>query len=200
MAGRAPRRMTLAEFLDWDDGTDTRYELIEGEVVAMAPPMPAHAIIVPNLARSIGDQLQSPCVLLMGAGTGVVRRGPADSYFEPDLLVTCTPIPAGTRYIDRPRLVVEVLSPGTRRYDRDTKLDGYRAIPTVAEIIFVWSDERRVQLWRRDGERWIVEDAIGDAALRLDSVDATVPLAAIYDNVPFDEPAPGAAPRQRRRR
>ncbi len=102
------------------------------------------------------------------------------------------------RVHEQPRLVVEVLSPGTRRYDRDSKLDGYRELPTVAEILFVWSDERRVQLWRRDRARWIVEDAIGDAGLRLETVDATVPLAAIYDNVALAEPDPEAAPGRRR--
>jgi hypothetical protein len=35
----APRSRThdRAEFLEWDDGTDTLYELIDGEVVALAP-------------------------------------------------------------------------------------------------------------------------------------------------------------------
>jgi Uma2 family endonuclease len=108
--------------------------------------------------------------------------------------VACAPIPRGTRHVPEPRLVVEVLSPGTRRYDRDSKLDGYRELPTVAEIPFVWSDERRVQLWRRDRARWIVEDAIGDAGLRLESVDATIPLAAIYQNVALAEPGLEAAP------
>lgn len=58
MTGPAPRRMTLADFLDRDDGTDTRYELIDGEVVAMAPPPPLHATIVSNLDRAIGQQLR----------------------------------------------------------------------------------------------------------------------------------------------
>ena len=30
MASPAPKRMTLAEFLEWDDGTDRRYELLDG--------------------------------------------------------------------------------------------------------------------------------------------------------------------------
>ncbi len=199
MATRAPhRRMTLAEFLDWDDGTDTRYELIDGEAVAMAPGMPAHARIVSNLVGAIGQGLRPPCLTFTGGG--VIRPDRQDHFYVPDLLVTCMPIPRGSRHIPEPCLVIEVLSPTTRRQDRDVKLDGYRAIPTVAEILFVWSDERRVQLWRRDGARWIVEDAIGDALLQLESVDVAVPLAMIYDNVPFDEPDPAAAPRQRRRR
>ena len=41
----ADLRMTLAEFLDWDDGTDTRYELIDGRVLAMAPPSPRHSAL-----------------------------------------------------------------------------------------------------------------------------------------------------------
>jgi Uma2 family endonuclease len=196
MAARAPRRMTLAEFLDWDDGTDIRYELIDGEVVAMAPALPAHGRIVSNLDRAIGQRLEPPCLIF--AGAGVIRPDRRNHFYVPDLLVTCAPVPRGTRHVPEPRLVVEVLSPGTRRYDRDSKLDGYRELPTVAEILFVWSDERRVQLWRRDRARWIVEDAIGDAGLRLETVDATVPLAAIYDNVALAEPDPEAAPGRRR--
>ena len=60
MASPAPRRMTLTEFLEWDDGTDTRYELLDGEVVAMAPPPPAHAIILPNLVRALGASVRPP--------------------------------------------------------------------------------------------------------------------------------------------
>lgn len=45
MAEPAIRRMTLEEFLSWDDGTDTRYELIDGFPVAMAPPAEAHRIL-----------------------------------------------------------------------------------------------------------------------------------------------------------
>ena len=41
--------MSLAEFLEWDDGTDTRYELIDGRPVAMAPPAEAHGTIVANI-------------------------------------------------------------------------------------------------------------------------------------------------------
>ena len=52
MTEAADRRMTVAEFLDWDDGTDTRYELIDGQPVAMAPVSPSHSIIVVNLGLS----------------------------------------------------------------------------------------------------------------------------------------------------
>ena len=49
MATTAPKCMKLAEFLEWDDGTDTRYELVEGRVVALPPTGEAHGTVVANL-------------------------------------------------------------------------------------------------------------------------------------------------------
>ena len=79
-----------------------------------------------------------------------------------------------------PILVVEVESPGTVRHDRGVKVDRYRELPSVQEILLVASAERRVQLWRRQGERWSVEDVIGDATLRLESCALAIPLADLY--------------------
>jgi hypothetical protein len=53
MSEAAVKRMTLAEFLRWEDGTDTRYELLGGSPVAMAPPAIAHGI----LALRLGPEL-----------------------------------------------------------------------------------------------------------------------------------------------
>ena len=51
----------------------------------------------------------------------------------------------------------------------------------------MWSEERRAQLWRREGERWIVEDLIGDADVRLASVASAIGLGAIYQNVSLEQ-------------
>jgi len=108
MATPAPRRMTLAEFVEWDDGTDTLYELIDGQVVAMAPAREAHGTIVANLVLAIGPQLQPPCRVVGNAG--ITRPESADSFYIADLAVTCDR-PADQRFLlAEPRLIVEVLS------------------------------------------------------------------------------------------
>jgi len=63
MAEPAIRRMTLEGFLRWDDGTDTRYELIDGVPVAMAPPAETHRILAVRLVSRIDATLGSrrPC-------------------------------------------------------------------------------------------------------------------------------------------
>jgi Uma2 family endonuclease len=184
MATPAPKRMTLTEFLEWDDGTDTRYELIDGEVVAMAPPRDAHGTIVANLVLAIGPQLKPPCRVVGNAGITHPER--ADSFYVADLALTCDQ-PADQRFfLPAPRLVVEVLSRSTAAHDRGHKGEAYRRIASVQAILFVSSDERRVELWRREGERWVIEDYIGDASVRLERLGVDLPLSAIYASIALE--------------
>ena len=55
------RPMTVAEFLAYDDGTETRHELVNGALVAMNPPATRHAESVENIAAGLGPQLVPPC-------------------------------------------------------------------------------------------------------------------------------------------
>jgi Uma2 family endonuclease len=89
MAGAAEKRWTVEEFLDWDDGTDRRHELVDGRIVAMAPPSEAHAAIVSNLTIRIGAQLRPPSRTLNAFG--VRLEGRADCFYQFDLAVTCAP-------------------------------------------------------------------------------------------------------------
>jgi len=53
MAAPAIKPMTLDEFLRWDDGTDTHYELIGGSPMAMAPPSEVHRALAIRLGSRI---------------------------------------------------------------------------------------------------------------------------------------------------
>jgi Uma2 family endonuclease len=70
MAEPAIKNMTVAEFLHWDDGTDTRYELLDGTVLAIAPPAPAHGFLAARLCARIEAALRScpPCMVQIEAG------------------------------------------------------------------------------------------------------------------------------------
>ena len=79
-----------------------------------------------------------------------------------------------------PSSIIEVLSPSTIEHDRGRKAYDYRQIGSVQEIVLVSSEQRHVVIWRRRGAKWEVEDLIGDAALELEAVGVSIPLAAIY--------------------
>ena len=74
-------RMTLAEFLKWDDGTDTVYELIDGQIFAMTSPHWKHAEIVAQLGGLIRNALSRPCRIFSGGG--VVPPEAADTWLVP---------------------------------------------------------------------------------------------------------------------
>src|SRR5207245_10444306 len=63
MSEPAIRGMTVDEFLRWEDGTDTRYELVGGLVVAMAPPAARHSRLAGRLGGAIDAALRArpPC-------------------------------------------------------------------------------------------------------------------------------------------
>jgi Uma2 family endonuclease len=111
---------------------------------------------------------------------GVVPPDRDDTYYQADLLVTCVPPERGRRYPPAPVLIAEVVSESTA-IDHGQKLDDYRQLPSIKEILLVASEERRVQHWRRDGARWVVDGLIDEADLRLATVADPIPLAAIYD-------------------
>ena len=99
---RAPG--TVAEFLAWDDGTDTRYELVDGDIVAMNPPVALHARMVMELGTALRSRLPRGCAVY--AGGGAVLPGDDSNYRIPDLAVSCTP--SNEHWVAQSRLVVEI--------------------------------------------------------------------------------------------
>jgi Uma2 family endonuclease len=81
----AIKRMTLAEFLRWEDGTDTRYELLAGVPVAMAPTAIAHGILALRLGARVDAALRSrpPCFGQNEAG--IVRPDRSNTAMSPIL-------------------------------------------------------------------------------------------------------------------
>jgi Uma2 family endonuclease len=178
MASPAPKRMTLAEFLEWDDGTDRRYELLDGIPMPMAPTLEAHGELAIALGAEIRSRLKPPCRVISEAGIVIPDR--ADTYYVADLAVTCAPREPGRRMVVEPVLVVEVLSPVRDEINQRRRVADYRTLPLVQEILVVFSDERRVEVQRRTLDGWRVEDLIGQAAIALSCCDAPVSLDAVY--------------------
>jgi Uma2 family endonuclease len=183
MATALSKRLSLAEFLEWDDGTDRRYELVDGRVIAMAPPAGAHGIIVMNLGRRIGNRLKAPCYV--AAEAGVVPHDRADSWYQADLVVSCTPLPAGARWFPEPVLIAEVLSPSTTVHDFKTKLPDYQRVPSAREILLISSEERRVERWLREGDGWRHEVDTTKSRVPVACINEAIALADVYANLPL---------------
>ena len=177
-------RMTVAQFLDWDGGGLTgKLELVNGEVRAMSPASGTHALIQANLAYLIGSHLRAtkrPC--RVGTAAPIVPRLHAnDNVRAPDLAVTCSTDAFGKTFPD-PVLIIEVLSPSNQRETWESIM-ACASIPTLTEIVVVDSERVNVQLYRKDpAGGWPKDPEVvpADGTLRLESLEAVLPVAEIY--------------------
>ena len=63
---------------------------------------------------------------------------------RPDVLVYCGPKVRRTREVSNPTILVEVLSPSTRRRDHGVKREGYLALPSLLHYLIVDPDRARL--------------------------------------------------------
>jgi Uma2 family endonuclease len=177
-------KTSVAEFLAWNDGTDRRHDLVDGEIVAMAPPSAVHGRIAANLAALIRAALSPPCGVHVEAGIYVNEH----SYYQADLAVTCTKLDPKVHWVPNPILIVEILSPSTEDRDSHVKTPFYRGLDSVKEILVLHSDCMRAEIQRRGSGGWTIEDVVGaKAGLRLDSIAADVRLSDIFDGIELAE-------------
>ena len=178
-----PPVMTVPEFLAWDAPGGARWQLVEGQAVAMAPASRTHGAIQAEVARQIGNHLDTTgrnCTVV--TEPGIVPRVRGNENFRiPELAVTCTDYDTEEYDVANPVLIVEVLSPSNRA---ETWLNvwAYTTIPSLREILILSSTAIRAELLRRgpDGSWPETPQAIEDGDPTLDSIGMTVPLASFY--------------------
>jgi Uma2 family endonuclease len=193
MAEPAIKPMTLDEFLHWDDGTETHYELIGGFPMAMAPPAAAHRILATRLISRIDFALEKRRPCNAQGDAGVIRPERTNTYFEADIAATCERHEFGQQALTQPFLIVEILSPSTERHDRRVKLPVYRQIETVQEIALIASDEIYAEVHRRAGPQWITEILRGgQSVLNLTSIPIEIRLSDLYEGIAFADAESGS--------
>ena len=152
------KAVTVAEFDAFTDAQpeDTRWELVDGQILAMTNPTAGHGQIVANLgmAMKAAADRQGCRTIFGGLRVQAVEAGTGVDKTIPDILVTCGAWSPRRTFITDPTVIVEVLSPSTMDYDRGAKLAFYKSLPSLQDIILVYQDEVRVEHERRDGDTW----------------------------------------------
>ena len=190
MSEAAVKRMTLAEFLGWEDGTDTRYELLAGVPVARALPPVAHGVLAARLCRAIASRLEARPACVAQIGAAIAGPDRHDTCYIADLVVSRTLPKHGEQLVEDPLLIVEILSPETAMYDRQTKVVDYRRIPSVQEILLIDSVSIFAEVLRREGDRWITEIARGpQATLSLVSIGLSAAMSDLCEGIDLSDRA-----------
>jgi Uma2 family endonuclease len=180
------KKFTVQEYLAMEEVAPSKSEYYRGEIFALSGGSLDHSVIQGNLTRELGVLLAAtPCRVLTSEIR--IQVPTADLYTYPDAAVVCGKVQFPNRRNDtilNPLLIVEVLSPTARDYDRGAKFEMYKAIASLQEYVLVDAEKEHVECYHRRDEEWVVNTYDGlEASCHLESVDSDVPLAKIYEKV-----------------
>ena len=180
--------MSPEEYLEFEHHSDIKHEYIDGEVYAMAGTTKAHNTISLNLAILFREKLKnSNCQTFMADIK--VNISNKKRFFYPDIVVTCDDNDDVNAYdIKFPKVIVEVLSESTEKFDRGKKFQYYRTIPSLQEYILISSQEYLIECFRRTkNDLWTLQTYEGlNAILRIENLGIDAPLSEIYATLSFD--------------
>ena len=185
------KNFTIAEYLAIEKEASEKHEYYRGELFAMSGAKVSHNIIAANLLIAMGQRLKGkPCKPFNSDQRIHIPNNSLFTY--PDISVVCGEIITldddGWNILN-PIIIIEILSPSTRDYDRGSKFKLYRAIPTLAEYILVDSESVSVEIFRvNENKTWLLEEfEQPKQALFIRSLGFSISLDEIYDGVTFNK-------------
>jgi Uma2 family endonuclease len=182
----ADHRISREEYLQGELASEIRHEYVAGNIYAMSGGTLNHQRIAGNFSYIAKSQLAGkPCFptgsdfkLLVPLG------GDEEAFYYPDGMIICVPVPGDALFTASPSVILEVLSPNTRRIDEVQKLRDYITIPTLGTYILAETESPYLTLHRRDGAGFRRETLSGpDAILDLPEAGISISLAELYRDV-----------------
>jgi Uma2 family endonuclease len=184
------RRLTPEEYLEIERAAELKSEYIDGEMFAMSGASFRHTLIVSNVGVGLHAQLRDrPCTVHMSDLR--VATDPLRHYTYPDVIVTCD----SPQFVDgqfdtltNPKVLVEVLSDSTEKYDRGAKFERYRRVPTLAEYVLIAQDRIHLEVYSRQADgSWLLRECSSTAdEIGLPSIGCHLKVAEVYAKVTFE--------------
>jgi Uma2 family endonuclease len=182
--------LTFEQYLEIEREAEFRSEFIKGEIVAMSGGTENHNLITVRTTSLLDQQLgDGPCRAF--SNDMRVYSEAEDVSAFPDIFVTCGP----RRYYRNRRdtltdaaVVIEVLSPSTKRYDMSEKFEYYRTLPSFREYLMLWQDRVRAEHHVRQSDgSWKMLELNGlESVIELPSIGCRLPLKSVYARVEFE--------------
>jgi len=174
-------RMKVPEFLAWAEAQPRgRYELVDGEIVAMAPERVRHNLVKFAVARALDDAVRRaklPCTVFTD-GVGIVIND--ETVREPDASVQCGVEPnLDAMTLETPLIVVEVASPSSERHDTHAKLIEYFSIRSIRHYLIILPEKRVVVHHQRNDGGTIDTRIRRDGEINLTPPGMTVSVVAL---------------------
>lgn len=179
----ANEKISIEEYLAFERSSQEKHEYYKGDVFAMSGAGRRHNILFSNLFGEILIQLKGKSCHPFGSDMRL--HIPENTLFTyPDISIYCGTISDGLEEDNaiNPVVLIEILSPSTRDYDRGGKFKLYREIPTLKEYVLVDTESILVEVFRvNQSGHWELEEyKSAESVLSFHSLSISIALKNIY--------------------
>jgi Uma2 family endonuclease len=181
--------ITRDEYFELENKSDIKHEFFDGEIFAMSGGSFNHAAIGVNVVTAFKIKLRGKCCTPTNSDMRIETPNGLITY--PDAAVFCgsPELTENQCALLNPVVIIEVLSPSTRRYDESGKFALYRSIPSFQDYLLIDSEKVFVQHFRKiDNDEWLLHDYYNLAdSIVINSIQETIYLHEIYDGIFHDQ-------------
>lgn len=195
-------KLTEEEYIQFEREATERHEYYRGEIfrmyghgdlLAMSGAANKHNIIFSNIFSELAIKLKGKACQPYGPDMHI--NIPENTlYTYPDISVFCYELPQSddeklSDTVTNPTVLIEILSPGTRTYDRGGKFKLYRDIPALKEYILIDSLSVNIEAFRfnKNGHWELEEFRTLSGNLEFNSISVSIPVVDIYQRIKFPQ-------------
>ena len=180
--------ITPSEYLEGELASEVRHEYVNGQIYAMAGASARHNEIAGEAYSLIRNHLRAGnCRTFIESVKVELADESGFSYYYPDVFVSCEKRDGDSHIMREPKLIIEILSPTTSRHDKGEKLEAYKRIPSVEEIVYIEQDWPEIFITRRS-DQWNKHIYTQlDSEVHLESIALRLKVSEFYLSNPFPD-------------
>jgi len=178
------QKMTIEQYLEFENAADEKHEYYQGEVFAMSGPKITHSDIVVNTLSSIKQFLKGKSCRPYNNDLRIyIEKNTLFTY--PDISFFCDEVLTlnnDEMNALNPVILIEVLSPSTKDYDRGSKFKLYRDIPTLKEYVLIDSETINIEIFAVNPEGYweLREYKDMNDVIEISHIDMQLSIEEIY--------------------
>lgn len=184
------QKFSIEDYLEIENTSIEKHEYYKGEIFAMSGAKMPHNDISKNLSGNLYVKLKGKKCQPYGSDVRIhIESNTLFTY--PDISIICGDVV--TRNNDdynvlNPTVIIEILSPSTKNYDRGEKFKLYRDIPTLKEYILVDSESIHIEVFRlNENNHWELEEYNStENLLHIKAINENILISEIYEGVKLE--------------
>jgi Uma2 family endonuclease len=181
MAVLPKSNLTVEEYLEAYEGVQGQYELVEGEVLKMAAETVGHVRLKGKVYRSLSRQVEKKGADCEVFADGVTIKVSHNTAREPNVSVhSGRTLDDNALLLDKPLVVVEVVSPSSKSKDERQKLSEYFSVPSIMHYLIVWPRQKFCYHHQRIDDSKILTTIVRSGEILFDPPGIAISLEDIF--------------------